>query len=39
MRFRAFIAVEMGELPELRQFHSELKKLEPGMKAVDTGQL
>jgi 2'-5' RNA ligase len=39
MKFRAFIAVEMGELPELRQLHSELKKLEPGMKAVDLGQL
>jgi 2'-5' RNA ligase len=39
MKFRAFIAVEMGELPELRQFHSELKMLEPGMKAVDPGHL
>ena len=39
MKFRAFIAVEMGELPELRPFHSELKKLEPGVKAVELGHL
>jgi 2'-5' RNA ligase len=39
MKFRAFIAVEIGELPELRPFYSELKKLEPGMKVVDLGHL
>ncbi|MDD1743204.1 MAG: RNA 2',3'-cyclic phosphodiesterase [Methanomassiliicoccales archaeon] len=39
MKFRAFIAVEMGQLPDLAQFHSELKGLEPGVKAVDLGHL
>ncbi len=39
MKFRAFIAVEMGELPQLAQFHAELKSLEPGAKAVDLGHL
>lgn len=38
-RFRAFIAVEMGELPELGRLHSELKVLEPGVKAVDMSHL
>jgi 2'-5' RNA ligase len=39
MKFRAFIAVEMGGLPDLAPFHLELKRLEPGLKAVDLGQL
>lgn len=39
MKFRAFIAVEMGELPDLGRLHSELKALEPGVKAVDLGHL
>lgn len=39
MKFRAFIAVEMGELPKLEGFHSELKRLEPGVKTVDLGNL
>ncbi len=39
MKFRAFIAVEMGDLPELGQFHSELRGLEPGVKTVDLGNL
>ena len=39
MKFRAFIAVEMGHLPELVHFHSELSDLGPGVKAVDTSHL
>lgn len=39
MRFRAFIAVEMGELSELEQFHSELTDLGAGVKPVDVHQL
>jgi 2'-5' RNA ligase len=39
MKFRAFIAVEMGGLPDLAPFHSELKRLEPGVKTVDLDQL
>jgi len=35
MKFRAFIAAKMGELPDLARFHSELKTLEPGVKTVD----
>ncbi len=38
-KFRAFIAVEMGQLPELEHFHSELSVLGPGVKVVDMGHL
>ena len=39
MKFRAFIAVEMGDLPDLGRFHSELKVLGPGVKTVDLSHL
>jgi 2'-5' RNA ligase len=39
LKFRAFIAVEMGDLPDLELFHSELKTLEPGLKTVDLDHL
>ncbi len=38
MKFRAFIAVEIGELPELEHFHSELRDLGAGVKPVDVHQ-
>jgi 2'-5' RNA ligase len=39
MKFRAFIAVEMGELSDLEQLHSELSGLGVGVKPVDLGHL
>ncbi len=39
MKFRAFIAVEMGELSGLVRFHSELRGLEPAVKVVDLHNL
>jgi 2'-5' RNA ligase len=39
MKFRAFIAVEMGYLPDLVPFHSELSGLGARVKPVDLGHL